>query len=122
VSNPRVFITQQPAPARSGWMPNLTPAERYGALEYVFSAEYQPYLYPQKALRQAEEALRDFDPERDYVLWPNTGCPMAAWAVMLTLGRKGLRQIKALKFDRGLVNGERDNRNGFYTPITFRFN
>jgi hypothetical protein len=100
-------------------MPNLTPASKFGAMEYVFDAEDKPFLNTARALRTAEKALVDFDPERDFVLWPNTGDPAAAWAVMLVLGRKGIRKVKTLYFERNLVDGERDNRKGFYTPIVF---
>jgi hypothetical protein len=116
---PRVFITQQPAPNRSGWTPNLTPAAKYGALEFVFASEDKPFLDTTRALVVARAALLDFDPERDFVLWPNTGDPAAAWAVMLVLGNKGIRKVRTLYFERSMTNGERDGRNGFYTPVVF---
>lgn len=115
----RVYITQQPVPNRSGWMPNLTSAEKYGALEYVFEPEDYPYLKPKAAMAQAARSLRDFNQFDDYILWPNTGDPAAAWAVMLTLARKGIHQIKTLYYERGMKDGERSNRDGFYSVVTF---
>jgi len=115
----RVFVTQQPRPNASGWTPNLTPASDFGTLRFVFEPEQRPSASPNQALRHAQVVLKDFDPDEDFVLWPNTGDPSAAWAVMLALAKKGVERIQTLYYERSLVNGVRDRRNGFYTPVVF---
>lgn len=115
-----VYVTQRPVPNGRGWCPNLSPAAKYGALQYIFEADERPYTDPNEALRCAEESLRDFDPELDYVLWPNTGDPIAAWAVIITLARRGFLQIKTLYWERKLEGGVRSSSEGFYSPIVFR--
>jgi hypothetical protein len=116
----RVFVTQQPRPNKQGWTPNLTPATKYGAIHYVFAGGDRPYSDPDGAIFQATEALADFDPRKDYLLWPNTGDPAAMIAVMSVLARKGISSIKFLNWERKLSRqGERNIRQGFYTPILF---
>jgi hypothetical protein len=115
----RVFVTQQPKPNGRNWTPNLTPAAQYGGIHYVFSANAKPFCDADMALKIAERVLTDFNPARDFVLWPNTGDPIAAWAVMIALARKGLDKIRILNWERKLVNGSRSSSEGFYTPITF---
>jgi hypothetical protein len=115
-----VFITQQPRPNNAGWTPNLTPAAKFGALEFIFEAEDKPFLNPTKALLRAQKALADFDPERDYILWPNSGDPAGAVSVFLALGSMDIDQVRLLYWDRKLENGQRSTTEGFYTPITFK--
>ena len=116
----RVFITQQPRPNKQDWTPNFTPATRYGTLFYIFSASDRPSMDPDGAIFQAAEALEDFNPLCDYLLWPNSGDPGAVVAIMAVLARKQISKLTILNWERRLVRGTRDVRQGFYTPITFR--
>lgn len=116
----RVFITQQPRPNRQGWAPNLTPASQYGPLHYVFQGSDRPSSDPDGAIFQAAEVLSDFDPLRDYLLWPNSGDPAAIMAVMIVLARRNISQLRALNWERRLEKGKRNIKEGFYTPILFR--
>ena len=115
----RVFVTQQPKPNSNGWTPNLQPATQFGAIHYVFNGSDRPYCDPDHALEVAAEVLRDFNPDKDYVLWPNTGDPAAVWAVLLALARMPINKIKFLYWERKLVDGVRTKSDGFYTPVTF---
>ena len=114
----RVFVTQQPKPNGNGWVPNLSPATEYGTLHYIFGAEDKPFLSPLAAEQKVAQALSDFDEQKDYVLWPNTGDPVGLMIVMLMLARMGFAQVKVLYWERKMTNGRRDKTNGFYTPIT----
>lgn len=114
----RVFITQQPVPNRNNWTPNLEPAIKYGAIHYVFAGGDRPYTDPDGAIEHATKELKDFDPDKDYILWPSTGDPAATWAVMLAIARI-VSKVRVLYWERSLVNGVRSTTDGFYTPITF---
>ena len=118
----RVFITQQPKPNRAGWTPNLSPAAQFGALIPVFAGGEQAYCDPGWAQDRAAAVLMDFNPEEDFILWPNTGDPIAAWACMFALARKGFPFINILNWERKLENGQRSTSEGFYTVVTFYFN
>ena len=115
----RVFVTQQPRRNSQGWQPNLSPAAQFGAIHYVFEAGEQPFSNTGWAMVHAAKVLRDFNPEEDYVLWPNTGDPAAAWAVMIVLALRGLSKIKTLYWERKLVGNRRDTRSGFYSPVVY---
>jgi hypothetical protein len=114
----RVFVVQQPRPNNQGWTPNLGPATQYGAIHFVFSGSDRPQDDTRQAMIQAAERLQDFDPTKDFVVWPYTGDPAGAWAVMLVLGNMDIDYIRVLCWQRKLENGER-NGDGFYTPLLF---
>lgn len=115
----RVFVTQQPKPNKANWTPNLSPATNYGAIHFIFSGGDRPASDPVAAMFIASEALEDFNPDRDYVLWPNGVDPFSIWAVLLVLAKKGHNKIRGLNWERRLLNGKRDSNNGFYTPVVF---
>lgn len=114
----RVFITQQPRPNRQNWMPNLSPAMPYGHFIYVFKGDDKPWCNPESSVEHAQEILRDFDPDDDYILYPNSGDPAAMWIVLLVLARFPIDKVRILYWERKLDNGERSRTDGFYTPVT----
>jgi hypothetical protein len=116
----RVFITQQPKPNHVGWMPNLSPAMQFGRFVYVFSSDSAPWTNPDEAIETAAAALAKFDPEEDYLLYPNSGDPAAMWIILLVLARFSISKLKILYWERKLVDGERSRKDGFYSPITIK--
>ena len=116
----RVFITQQPRPNRVNWMPNLSPASGYGQFVFVFGSDDVPWTDPDGAFDKANAVLKDFNPDEDYILWPNSGDPAACWVCLLLLARFPIDKLRMLYWERKLENGERHKGEGFYTPITFR--
>lgn len=115
----RVFVTQQPRPNRSGWVPNLESASKFGAIHYVFSASDHPTHDTIDGVFLAAGTLNDFNPEQDYILWPNTGDPMANQIVNGLLFKR-FDKLTFLNFERYYRNGQRDPRNGFYTAVDLR--
>lgn len=116
----RVFITQQPRPNARGWTPNFNPATQYGSLHFVFSGSDHPYCNPDQAIEDAAHVLSDFDPDNDYVLYPNTGDPAAIYTVLIVLARMPIDKIRFLYWERKMVDGVRSSTDGFYSPITFK--
>lgn len=114
----RVFITQQPRPNGQGWMPNLSPAAQYGRFVFVFGEADRPWCNPEASVEKAQAALQDFDPDEDYILYPNSGDPAGMWIMLTVLARFPLDKIKVLYWERKLANGERSKTDGFYTPVT----
>jgi hypothetical protein len=72
------------------------------------------------ALFQAQAVLEDFDPKKDYLLWPNSGDPAAIIAIMIALSLKGVSRISFLNWERRMVKGIRNRSEGFYTPVIFQ--
>lgn len=118
MSRSKVFVVQQPRPNNAGWTPNLSPAAAYGTIHYVFDGSDRPKDDTRQAMIKAAQRLMEFDPETDFVVWPYTGDPAGAWAVMLVLGNMDIDFIRVLCWERKLENGERTG-DGFYTPIQF---
>ena len=114
----RVFVTQQPRPNRANWTPNLSPALPYGHFIYVFAGEDKPWCNPEWAMEHAQTVLHDFNPDEDYILWPNSGDPAACWIIIAALARFPINHIRFLYWERKLENGERVKTEGFYTPVT----
>lgn len=117
-----VYVTQQPKPNRLGWTPNLSGAAEFGKLAYVFSGSDTPYCDPERAMDEARHALHSFDPDEDYVLWPNSGDPASIWVVLMTLSRFPINKIRFLYWERKMTGGVRSRTDGFYSPVSIPFN
>lgn len=112
----RIFLIEQPEPAKStGWMPDLTSAQKYGTLVPIFTRSDRPTIRPQQAIEKAKLALRDFR-EDDYVLWA-TGDPCGLFIVSSILAQKGFTRVSYLRWERTRnAYGERDG-SGLYVPL-----
>ena len=109
-----VFVSQQPVPNRYNWMPDLGAATKYGKLHFIFQGEEQPHSSPQASLIKTVKTLQNFDPNEDYLLWPNTGDPVAMWCAIIALTRRDFDHIRFLLWHR-----PRGNRSGYYDPLEF---
>lgn len=114
-----VYIAQQPAPRANGWTPDLTSAVEFGKIVYVFNGGESVYALPGPSMKKAQSLLKDFDPENDYFLWPNTGDPAALWTCCFAISALGFSKIRILYWSRKRTNGQRDHNNGYYSPITY---
>ena len=113
-----VFITQRPVPRKdSNWLPDISSAAQYGKIEYVFEANLPLYTSPDKSLKEAQRILQNFDPEQDYLLWPNSGDPSSMWTCIMAITVLGFHRINFLYWNRKLVDGQRNG--GFYAPVSY---
>ena len=114
-----VYVTQQPTPNRKGWQPDLSPAAQYGAIKYVFDADTPVSSNPNIAQELAVERLLDFNPDTDYICYPNSGDPTSYAMVSGTLAWLGYEQFTVLAWnrDRDAQGNPRRDR-GYYTPVT----
>jgi len=118
MSNPTVYIFQQPRPRKSdGWVPNLEPATKYGKLKFIFDAEDKPHLDPSAALTKAVARLKDFDAEKDYLCWTNFGDPASQWLVIMLLSGRGNNLLRFLYWSRGKGANGMSAENGYYFPV-----
>lgn len=117
---PRVFVIQQPKPNRNNWVPNLEPATQFGAIHYLFNGQERPADDPDAALDDVIAMLEreEYQPDVDYILWPNTGDPIGVYATLLAIGQN-YPCCQVLNWDRKLVNGESSKTEGFYTAVRF---
>ena len=119
-----VWVIQQPVPNRQGWMPDFSSAIEYGEIQYIFGANEKVYALPGPSLFKARKLLRErFNSEKDYVLWPNTGDPMACIIACMVLGEMEFDDVKCLYWNRKRdEDGNRDSKSGFYFPINVSLN
>ena len=63
-----VFIVQKPKPGPQGITYDVTPAEEYGKIKFIFDAYENPSSHPLASLEKVREILADFDGENDYII------------------------------------------------------
>lgn len=118
MSKSTVFITQQPKVNRQGWSPDLSPAADYGKFVYIFDSNEFIYQDTVAGMRKAYSKLEDYNPEHDYILWPNTGDPAAIWCTIMAICGMGFNDITFLYWDRKRdESGQRSKQQGFYVPV-----
>jgi hypothetical protein len=118
-----VYVTHQAAPTEKKWTPDLSSAVKYGELKFIFENGYPVNGNNVKSIRIARDALKDFNFEKDYVLWPWGGDPSAAHiAVMILSNYMSLDKINFLIWNRVRKKDEEGNvifRDGYYIPVCY---
>lgn len=119
----KVYVIQQPKPrAADNWIPDLTPAAKFGAIHYIFSPSEAPHRDLLAAYKKIAEALEGFNIEEDYVCWCNFGDPAGLWLVIAYLYYH-LGAANFLYWSRGRdSDGKISNRKGFYTAMRIDLN
>lgn len=114
-----VYVIQQPVPNATGWMPDFSIATEYGKIQYIFEGGEKVHALPGPSLFKVRKLLREkFDHTKDYILWPNTGDPMACIIACIALGELDIEYINCLYWNRKRnSDGVRDAKLGFYSPI-----
>lgn len=98
----KVYVTQETPHS-------FLEAEQFGEVCFVTKDDLnntKGSLHNASLLRAIKLVLRDFDPEKDYIV--PTGSPYVSAAVFLILGLAGHKNIKVLRWN---------NRNETYIPL-----
>lgn len=91
---------------------DLTDAKRFGELHVIFRRELYPDTAQDEmpaAMIKADMDLRNFRPEGDYLCL--VGAPVMMAVCMLTLGARGFKELRVLRYDRA---------EAAYYPITMQ--
>lgn len=114
-----VFVVQRPQGKRRAdgtlWTPDLSSAEKYGPLRFIFPGAEQTHLNPKEALETARRVLTSFQAEKDYICWASNSDPASLFATMLALSEIEPETASFLIWDR--TQGDRSK--GCYVPTTF---
>lgn len=108
----KVFVSQIPVTRKKdGFRPDLSSCEAFGQLLYVFDADDKPWADPVCAAEKARLRLaaENYDPQRDYLVFPFNTDPAGHWIIMAVVAQK-TDQIHALSWER----------RGGYAPILIR--
>tara|TARA_R110002020_G_scaffold2343_1_gene10854 strand:+ start:416 stop:802 length:387 start_codon:yes stop_codon:yes gene_type:complete len=111
----KVYIVNRPVKNKFGWVPDLSDASRYGALEIVFEPNDKPQFLPGPSVQKARRIMKDFSSE-DYILWPGGGDPIAVMITCMIASEKA-NTVRVLRWERNNDEGERDRRKGWYMPV-----
>jgi len=111
---PKVYISQRPGSNKRGWVPNFSPAIQYGQLSFVFNDDVQVFNLPDKGLVLANEVLKSFRPDVDFLVWPSTGDPIALYSCLFAIMAQGHKEVTFLNWQRDPQN----RSHGYYEPVT----
>lgn len=114
-----VYFFQQPVPNGKGWVPNLSPALPYGAFHFIFDSADRPYADAGEAQTKLESRLRKFNPDEDYLCWPNAGDMFSVYMVIAYLTRMGIEAVNMLVWQRARNDGTKP---GHYVPTSLILN
>lgn len=108
----KVFVLQEPVPRKStGWVPDLSPAKKFGELVYVFRSGQSISDDLAAARSRIKEAFADFNVTQDYILWVS-GDPIVPLLVSSYLSDRfdAVRILQWQRLDRSVGTG-------FYTEV-----
>lgn len=118
--NARVFLLQQ---SRRDF--DLSSAERYGTVVPVLGERESPSLALAPALIKIRKALRDYRPEKDFLLAAG-GDQLASFIAGMVMTDEAILSkgyVTWLRWDRDRdFDGRRDSSKGEYVPVRFNLN
>ena len=103
----KVYVTQETNH-------DFVPAQQWGEVEFLTKEEVSPILHSLKNEALIDELLHKllkYDPDEDYIVI--AGSPYVAALVFYLLGRKGVRQVRMLRWS---------NRDKLYGPLIVNVN
>lgn len=114
-----VFITKRPVSDRMGWVPDLSAANTYGPMEFIFEGHERVFALPMPSLHKARRSIgKNFNYERDFLLHPNSLDQMALICCLTAILDQRPPYINILYYDRAKnEDGTRNQRSGTYYPI-----
>ena len=115
-----VFVSQRPIPNSNGWVPDLSPAKKFGELKYVFEPDdklFENSTSPD-ITKKLTEKFFVFDESEDFLLCPIFVDPVANWLCITHLcSAFGCYKINFLYWNRSIKKGVRNKERGFYKPV-----
>ena len=115
-----VYLVQNPPPVRRASGPpifkDLSSAQRYGVLHPMLDEGEQPSATPGPCLHKVSKALRQFNPERDFLCYAG-GDPMSLAIGCLALANMGIKEFNLLRWERERSTDGQRQRGGFYVPV-----
>jgi len=97
---------------------DLSLADRYGEILPVNHTSLNVSSTPGQALQNLRTALRNFNPEDDYLLWAG-GDPMAIFLAGIAIGELGIEEFQVLVYNR-IRDEDRNIIGGKYVPTRIR--
>lgn len=110
-----VYITQEPKQLKTGWVPDLSDASKYGPIKYIFKSHDSVFQNISASIELAKKILVDFDHEKDFILTTPMCDPASSWITIMVIMSLHAPSITFLMWDR--IRDENNKRNsGYYIP------
>lgn len=95
----RVFVPHQPHPWQSVLQDNIALLGEFGKVVFLAECDSRPDRNSIAVSARLDEALDDFDPERDFLAW-TAGDPATLLMAGAALGRRQITSCKFLRYER----------------------
>lgn len=117
-----VYVVQKPKPGPQGITYDITPAEEYGEIKFIFDAYENPSSHPMSAIKKVRDVLNDFDIHTDYIVAAG-GDPYGLFLLGYVMSEFNY-PLRWLRFERlkqrpvpGKVGMEDQKTTGYYVPV-----
>ena len=118
-----IFVVIKPKPGPQGYTYDISPAQEYGEIEFIFDAYENPSANPRGALERVRLKLGHYNPKTDFVVTAG-GDPYASILVGFVLCELNL-PVRYLRFERlrgravdSLASGSSvSTKTGYYIPV-----
>jgi hypothetical protein len=111
----RVFLIAEPTVGRNRKVFKLEPLEKFGTVVPIIKAGFNARLHRQRAFQIVHEALKDYDPTEDYLVWAG-GDMLVAIMAGIALERLGHESVNWLYWERDLLENNTRAVTGHYVP------
>lgn len=118
-----VYIICKPKPGPQGNTYDVSPAQEYGGIEFIFDAYDNPSSDPRASIEKVRIKLGKFDVKKDYIVTAG-GDPYAALLVGYVMCEMNL-PLRYLRFERyrsvvghnGAPSSANVVKSGYYLPV-----
>ena len=119
-----IFVVIKPKPGPQGYTYDISPAQEYGEIDFIFDAYENPSSNPRGALERLRLKLGKYNPKTDYIVTAG-GDPYASILVGFVLCELNL-PVRYLRFERlrgrstvdaPAAAGNAPSKTGYYIPV-----
>lgn len=114
-----VFIVQKPKPGPNLITYDVSPAQEYGTIEFIFDAYENPSSNPSGSITKIRSVLENFNEKTDYIVSAG-GDPYGLFLVGFVINEMNL-SLKYLRFERLRqrpgVQVDPSAKSGYYIPV-----
>ena len=107
----KVFVLQA-----TRYQADVSPAAVYGEILFVLSAGDRTCSNPELSADKLYSALKEFDPQEDYIVWAG-GDPLSAIMTGMILMDLGVTKFRFLRFEKSRSGKPGQPVTGYYSPV-----
>lgn len=93
-----VYVVQKPKPGPNNITYDISPAEEFGKIKFIFDAYENPSSHPKSAIEKVKEYLSEFDSDKDWIVAAG-GDPYGLFLVGYVMG-DNCNKLRWLRFEK----------------------